>query len=93
MPPTLARPWSGPKLEAGSATVLLNTLNGRDSLLPPKIEEGASARTEALVSRELRRRRFEEDARVSIDALSVSKLLAVAVLYVAGWPPLEGCTT
>jgi hypothetical protein len=31
---------------------------------------------------------FEEDARVSIDALSVRRLFAVAVVYVAGCPPL-----
>ena len=60
--------------------MLLSTLSGRDSRLPPKIDDGASARTEALVSREFRRRRFEEEARVNIEALSVSKLLAVAVL-------------
>lgn len=63
-----------------SPMLALRTLNGRDSLLPPKIEEGASARTEALVSRELRRRRLEDEARVMIDALSVRMLLAVAVL-------------
>ncbi len=67
----------------------LNTLKGKDSLLPPNIDEGASARTDALVSSEFRRRRFEDEARVIMDALSVSRSLAVAVLYVAGWPPLE----
>ena len=51
------------------------------------MDEGARARTEALVSKEFRRLRFDEDARVRIDALSVRRLLAVAVLYVAGWPP------
>ena len=56
------------------------TLKGRDSRLPPKREEGARALTEALVSSELRRRRFEEDARVRMEALSVRTLLAIAVL-------------
>lgn len=51
------------------------------------MEDGAKARTEALVSNEFRRLRFDEDARVKMDALSVKRLLAVAVLYVAGWPP------
>lgn len=58
----------------------LSALIGRLSRLPPKTDEGASARTDAFVSREFRRRRFEEDARVSIEALSVSILFAVAVL-------------
>jgi hypothetical protein len=55
------------------------TLSGSDSRLPPKTEEGAKARTDALVSSELRRRRLEEDASVKIDALSVKILFAVAV--------------
>lgn len=66
----------------------LRTLSGSDSRLPPKIDDGARARTEALVSSEFRRRRFDEEARVMIEALSVRRSLAVAVLYVAGWPPL-----
>jgi hypothetical protein len=37
------------------------------------------------VSREFRRRRLEEEARVNIDALSVSILFAVAAWYVCGW--------
>src|SRR4051812_46833836 len=64
----------------------LSTLNGKDSRLPPHSDDGASARTEASVSKERRRRRLDEDARVSMDALSVSRLLAVAVAYVVGWP-------
>jgi len=40
------------------------------------------------VSRELRRRRLEDEASVIIEALSVRILLAVAVVYVAGCPPL-----
>ena len=63
------------------------TLRGRDSRDPPNIEDGAKARTEAFVSSEFRLRLFEDDARVNIEALSVSKLLAVAVVYVAGLPP------
>jgi hypothetical protein len=61
-------------------------LRGKLSRLPPKIEDGASARTDALVSKEFRRRRLEELARVRMDALSVRTLLAVAVLYVIEWP-------
>jgi len=79
----LGRPWykapDAAVLEC-SPTLALNTLNGRLSLLPPNREEGASARMEALVSREFRRRRFEDDARVRMEALSVKILLAVAVL-------------
>ena len=65
---------------AGSAIEALRTLRGSDSRLPPNIDAGARARTEALVSSELRRLRFEELARVRIDASSVSTLLAVAEL-------------
>ena len=65
----------------------LRTLSGNDSLLPPNNDDGARARTEAFVSTELRRRRFDDEARVMIEALSVRTLFAVAVLYVAGWPP------
>lgn len=64
----------------GASMLALRTLRGRDSRLPPKREEGARARTEASVSMERRRRRLEEEARVRIEALSVSRLLAVAVL-------------
>jgi hypothetical protein len=42
------------------------------------MEAGARAFIEALVSTEFRRRRFEEDARVRIEASSVRTLLAVA---------------
>ena len=56
------------------------TERGRDSREPPNMEEGARARTEALVSRELRRRRLEEEASVRMEALSVRRLLAVAVV-------------
>jgi hypothetical protein len=59
-----------------------STLSGRDSRLPPQRDEGARARTEASVSKERRRRRLDEDASVRIEALSVSRLLAVAVVYV-----------
>lgn len=58
----------------------LNTLSGKLSLLPPQREDGARARTEASVSRDLRRRLLLDEARVRIEALSVNKLLAVAVL-------------
>jgi hypothetical protein len=37
---------------------------------------------------DLRLRLFEDDAKVRIEALSVRRLFAVAVLYVAGCPPL-----
>lgn len=47
-----------------------NTLRGRDSRLPPHVEPGARARTEASVSM-LRRRRFEDEARVTTLASSV----------------------
>lgn len=62
----------------------LNTLNGRLSRLPPHKEEGAKARTEASVSIDRLRLLLLDDASVSIDALSVNKLLAVAVEYVVG---------
>lgn len=64
----------------GSATEELRMLRGRDSRLPPNIDAGARARTEAFVSSELRRLRFEELASVKIDASSVSTLFAVAEL-------------
>jgi hypothetical protein len=56
----------------------LRTLSGKLSRLPPQSDEGARARTDASVSRERLRRRLLDDAKVRIDALSVSKLLAVA---------------
>lgn len=58
----------------------LRTLSGRLSRLPPNNDEGARALTEASVSIDRRRRLFEEDARVKIEALSVRRLFAVAVL-------------
>lgn len=58
----------------------LNTLSGKLSRLPPNTEDGARPRTDALVSKELRRRRLDELARVSTEALSFKALLAVAVL-------------
>ena len=46
---------------------------GRDSREPPHCEDGAMARTDALVSTELRRRLcWDDEARVTIEALSVS---------------------
>jgi hypothetical protein len=64
----------------GSTTLPLSRLSGKLSRLPPKTDEGAKARTEALVSKEFRRRRLDELASVRIEALSFSALLAVAVL-------------
>lgn len=58
----------------------LNTLRGRLSRLPPNSDEGARALTDASVSIDRLLRRFEEDASVRIEALSVRRLLAVAVL-------------
>jgi hypothetical protein len=76
------RAWSAALVVAlgGASMLALRTLRGRDSRLPPKREEGARARTEASVSMERRRRRLEDEARVRIEALSVRRLLAVAVL-------------
>lgn len=68
-----------------ASTLALRMLSGRLSLLPPHSDDGARARTEASVSMERRRRRLLDDASVRIDALSVSRLLAVAVLYVVGF--------
>ena len=51
---------------------------GRLSLEAPKRDAGANALIEALVSSEFRRRRFDEDARVSKEALSVRRLFATA---------------
>lgn len=56
-----------------------STLRGRDSREPPQRDAGASARIEASVSNECRRRRLEEDASVMIEALSVRRPLAVTV--------------
>ena len=67
----------------------LSTLRGKLSRLPPQSDDGASARTEASVSMDLRRRRLLDDASVRMDALSVNRLFAVAVLYVVGCPVEE----
>lgn len=64
----------------------LSTLSGRDSRLPPQTLLGAKARTEASVSIDLLLLRFDDEARVMIDASSVSRLFAVALLYVEGCP-------
>lgn len=58
----------------------LSTLSGRLSRLPPQTEDGARALTDASVSIERRRRRLLEDARVKIEALSVSSPFAVAAV-------------
>jgi len=72
-------------LPDGSRSMLLDrTLKGRDSREFPHNEDGASARTEALVSKEFLRRRLDEDARVNIEASSLSMPFAVAALYVCG---------
>jgi hypothetical protein len=67
------------------STLLLRTLRGRDSRLLPQSEDGARARTEAFVSKELRRRRFEEDARVIIEASSLRTPFAVAATKLFGF--------
>ena len=67
------------------STMPLSTLKGRLSRLPPNIEAGARARMDALVSTEFRRRRFEDDASVRMEASSVKTLFAVADVYVVGW--------
>jgi hypothetical protein len=63
---------------AEGSTMPLRTLSGRLSRLPPNIDAGARARIEALVSAEFRRRRFEDDASVKMEASSVRMLFAVA---------------
>ena len=65
---------------APPSIVALSTLRGSDSRLPPNRDDGASARTEASVSKERRRRCLDDEARVRIEALSVNRLLAVAEL-------------
>ena len=69
----------------------LKTLNGSDSRLPPQTLLGARARTEASVSIERLRRRFEDEARVRMDASSDSRLFAVALEYVVGLPVGARC--
>ena len=71
-------------MPAPSPMFALRTLKGKLSRLPPHNDEGARARTEASVSSERRRRRFDDEAKVMMDALSVRRLLAVAVVYVVG---------
>lgn len=88
--PTILGRLSTPEVlntEVFDASVVfpLRTLSGRLSRLPPKTEEGANPRTDALVSRELRRRCLDELAKVRREALSVKALFAVAALYVIAW--------
>lgn len=65
---------------AGTPSILeLRTLKGKLSREPPQIEDGAMARTEASVSKDLRRLLLLEEANVSIEALSESRLFAVAM--------------
>lgn len=59
-------------------SVLERTESGSDSREPPNMEAGARAFMEAFVSTEFLRRRLDDEARVRIDASSVSMLLAVA---------------
>ena len=80
----LMREVSRMRLGAPPSMLALKTDRGRDSRLPPHSDEGAIARTDASVSKDRRRRRLLDDASVKIDALSVNRLLAVAVLYVCG---------
>lgn len=63
----------------------LRTLRGRLSRLPPQRDDGARARTDASVSIDRRRPRLLDEAKVRMDALSVRRLLAVAVVYVFKW--------
>lgn len=63
----------------------LRTLRGRLSRLPPQSDDGARARTDASVSIDRRRPLLLDDAKVRMDALSVSRLLAVAEAYVVRW--------
>lgn len=73
------------------STFELRTLSGRLSRLPPHNEDGASARTDASVSMDRRRRRLLDEARVKMEALSVRRLFAVAVEYVVGFPAGARC--
>jgi hypothetical protein len=81
-PLTLGRPPWGPEAEVlfASPMLPLRTLSGRLSRLPPNTDDGARARTEASVSMERRRRRFDDEASVRIEASSERRLLAVAEL-------------
>lgn len=58
----------------------LRTLSGRLSRLPPQTDDGARARTEASVSMDRLRLLLLDEASVRMEALSVSRLLAVAEL-------------
>lgn len=78
--------WCSPGVVGTPSILALRTLRGRLSREPPHIEDGAIARTEASVSNDLRLLRLLEEANVSIEALSDSRLLAVAIWYVVGCP-------
>lgn len=69
---------------AGVSIFADSTLNGSESLLPPQTELGAKARTDASVSI-LLLRLFEEDARVTMLALSVNVLLAAVLRASDTW--------
>ena len=69
----------------GGSMFALSTLNGRDSRLPPKLELGARARTEAPESI-LRLLRFEDEAKVIMLALSAVRLLELVELNVLASP-------
>lgn len=77
---TLARSAEGYPAAGGRtcSTLEESTLKGSDSRLPPQTELGAKARIDASVSM-LLRRRFEDDARVKMLALSVRVLLVVVL--------------
>lgn len=69
----------------GASGVCERMDRGSDSRDPPQAEFGAIALIEALLSSELRRgARCEDDARVRTEALSLRRLLAVALRYVVG---------
>jgi hypothetical protein len=69
-----------PEALVATSMFALRTLNGRLSRLPPNSEDGAKALIDASVSMDLLRRRFDDDAKVKIEALSVSRLFAVTML-------------
>ncbi len=76
---------------AEASMFALSTLRGKLSRLPPQTDDGARARTDASVSIDRRRRLLLDDASVNIDALSVSRPLAVAAVYVFGTPVGARC--
>jgi hypothetical protein len=88
----LMRELSRIRLGLPPSMLALSKDSGSDSRLPPHNDEGARARTEASVSNERRRRLLLDEANVKIEALSVNRLLAVAVLYVCGWGDDVCCT-